>query len=148
MPTVQTAGLSAQEIADRQQIFAVWIKYWDAGSLIFHVPAAKRRSLLTDVSVESQVPDLLTGVLSFEAEGLENYGSMGHRPYWGPPINGRNTAIMGDCMDTSRAGREVIKTGQLLTVGVSRDNTRGIFSRGADLKWRVSGLEVLPDTPC
>ena len=55
---------------------------------------------------------------------------------------------MGDCMDTSRYGTLVVKTGVRRTVGRAKDNTRATFLKGSDGAWRVQKIEYLVDTPC
>ena len=99
------------------------------------------------MAVEPQVGKLLVAAARFENNGWNNYGTPGHRLYWGPPVDGASQAIMGDCMDLSHVGRLDVKSGKKLTVGTPRSNFRGIFERGTD-GWRVSGLQILETTPC
>jgi len=100
------------------------------------------------VAVEPQIKRVIVAAANFENKGWDNYGIPGHRPYWGPPVDGADQAIMGDCMDFSHVGRLDVKTGKALTVGISRSNIRGIFERDTKGDWRVSGLQVLKGTPC
>lgn len=143
-----TTGLSKSEIADRTAIQAIWLNYWKVSLPILKIPAGQRRSALLKVATEPQVSKLMVAAKDFEAHHFDNYGTLGHRPYWGPPVNGEERAIMGDCMDLSHAGRLDTKTGKLLTVGVSRSNIRGLFERVGSDKWRVYGIEILDATPC
>ncbi len=147
VPTVQTSGLSAKEIADRTAIQGVWLKYWQVTIPILTIPADKREAVLKSVAVEPQVGQLLAAAKKFEKNGWNNYGTPVHRFYWGPPVAGEAQAIMGDCMDLSHVGRLDVKTHKELTVGLVRSNFRGIFERRSD-GWRVSGLQILRDTPC
>lgn len=148
VPTVQTSGLSAKEIADRAAIQNIWVKYWLVTGANIRLPAAKRKAALVTVAVEPQIGQLIQAAARFEKNGWDDYGAPGHRPYWGPPVDGANQAIMGDCMDFSHAGRLNVKTRKALTVGVARSNIRGIFERNSAGSWRVSGLQYLEDTPC
>lgn len=147
-PTVDTAGLSASEIADREAIESVWVRYWQNVASIVRTPKNARLTKMTAVAVPKQAQSVVDEATQFQSKGWDNYGVVEHRFYWGPSVGGADVAIMGDCMNGSHAGRKDVKTGQLLTVGVSRDNARGIFDRGSDGKWRVSGIQYLTDQKC
>jgi len=144
---VQTSGLSAKEIADRTAIQEIWVKYWQTTGPILKTPVKARAVRLRNVAVEPQIGKLLAAAATFEKNGWNNYGAPIHHIYWGPPVDGAAQAIMGDCMDLSHAGRLNVKTGKPLTVGLPRTNLRGIFEQ-TPAGWRVSGLQLLEDTPC
>jgi len=148
VPTVQTSGLSAKEIADRTAIQGAWTHYWIVSSNLVQIPKNRRRAALEVVAVEPQVSGLLKEADDWEKKGWQAYGTPGHRPYWGPPVDGQASAIMGDCIDLSHTGRVASKTGQKLTVGVVRTNARGVFQRGDDGIWRVSSLQDLRNVEC
>ena len=146
--TVPTNGLSEAEIADRTAIEAMWLKYWHVTIPILRVKGGNREALLRTVATSPQVEQLLDAAMFFEKSGWDNYGYIIHHIYWGPPVDGASSAIMGDCMDLSHAGRLVSKTEKVLTVGGSHSNVRGLFRRLGPGVWRVYGLEDLGNTPC
>ena len=147
-PTVDSRPLSKKEIADRAAIQAVWTDYWDIIERIVRVPVHKRKIVIGAVAVEPVLSNVLSQASVFDSKGWDNYGTVSHRPYWGPPVDGSRIAIMGDCLDNSRAGRLVIATDLRLTVGVARSNVRGSFERQADGSWRVTGVQFLPNQSC
>ncbi len=147
-PTLKTAGLSANEIADREAIQAVWIKYWNVNSRIVRTPAVNRAALLKTVTVEPQLSNILEDAAKFQANGWDNYGIPGHDIYWGPAVGGKTAAIMGDCMDFSNVGKLVSRTSEKLTVGMSKQNFRGVFNLDTEGQWRVSAIEFLKGVRC
>lgn len=147
-PPVATKGLSSSEVVDRTAIQKVWFEYWSVSLPILRTPPDERRTALEKVASEPQITKLLIAAKEFEKNSFDNYGTLGHRPYWGPPVDGEDRAIMGDCMDVSRAGKINAKTGKALTVGPSRSNIRGLFERISNGQWRVYGIEILDSTPC
>jgi len=148
VPTVRTTGLSPNEIANRTAIQNVWVKYWEVSSKYIRTPKNRKLALLQTVAVEPQIGRITAAAADFEKKGWDNYGTPGHRPYWGPPVEGGSKAIMGDCMDFSHVGRLEVATGRKLTVGVPRSNIRGLFERQVGGDWRVSGLQILENTSC
>lgn len=147
-PTLNTAGLSAEEAADRRAIQDVWVRYWNTEFTEAVRSAGQRLALFKPVAVDPNLSELVKSAATFSAKGWADYGVPGHRIYWGPPVDGADQAIMGDCMDFSHSGRLDIKTKRALTVGIPRSNVRGIFERQADDTWRVSDLQFLEDTSC
>lgn len=147
-PTVQTSGLSAQEIADRTAIQQAWVNFWEVYSKINETPASQRESVLMPLVVEPLRSKIIKAAAVYDAKGFGDYGFVSHRFYWGPPVEGRSPAIMGDCMDTSKYGSIVTKTGKKRTKGFERDNTRAVFVRGADQVWRLQTIESLVNQAC
>ena len=140
--------LTVRERADRAAIENSWIRFWEVTSRLIKTPSAQRLKLLASVAIEPQVGKLLAAAQDFDAHGWDQYGTVGHRFYWGPPVDGGGIAILGDCMDFSRAGRLDVKSGKALTVGVTRSNIRGTFTRGAGDTWRVNGVQILENSKC
>lgn len=103
---------------------------------------------MSSVAVDPALALVLQGYAKFAKNGWTDYGSVTHRPYWPAPVAGKTTAVMGDCMDDSRYGSLDIKTGDKLTVGVARDNTRVTAVKGTDGVWRVQKVEYLVKVPC
>ena len=148
LPPVASSGLAASEVADRAAIQRVWVEYWITSQATTRTPTAERRAALEKVAVEPQITGLLNEAADWDKKGWTSYGIPGHRPYWGPPVDQANTAIMGDCMDLSSSGHMQVKTGTKLTVGKNRVNIRGLFRREFDGKWKVYGFEDLRDLTC
>lgn len=143
-----TNGLSKSEIADRTAIQAIWVKYWEVTDRVNRTPVGQRAALLSTVAVKAHVAEIMKAAADFDKKGWDNYGVPGHRPYWGPPVEGEDQAIMGDCMDFSHSGRLNTKTRVALTIGVARSNIRGVFERVGDRLWRVSEVQIIRDNPC
>ena len=146
--TSTTAKPVDQEAADRKAIETAWAQYWVTSSQAISQPPAEQKKLLSAVAVNPALQLVLDSTAKFNKNGWTDYGSVSHRPYWSTPVNGKSTAVMGDCMDDSKAGSMDIKTGKKLTVGVARDNTRVTLVKGTDSGWRVKKIEYLVSVPC
>lgn len=148
LPTISGGALSAQEVKDRAAIQAVWVKYWDVYVTIRNLPASGRTALLDPLSVDPIKQQVLDSALTFDKAGLATFGAVGHRIYWGPSVDGKSSAIMGDCLDTSKYGSLVKASKQRRTVGIPRANVHGVFVKGVDTIWRLKDLQLLQDQKC
>lgn len=137
-----------REASDRKAIEAAWVKYWAVGAQAIGLPVPQQKALMSTVAVDPALSLVLAGYAKFAKNGWTDYGTPTHRPYWKTPVGGKPTAVMGDCMDDSKAGSMDIKTGRKLTVGVPRDNTRITMIKTTAGVWRVSKVEYLVDQPC
>lgn len=108
----------------------------------------QRVHLLSTVTVDPQMTALVTDAARFQTNGWDNYGIPGHAIYWGPSVNAKSIAIMGDCMDFSHVGRIDAKTKEKLTIGRTNQNFRGVFAKISSSEWRVSNIEFLKGAPC
>ena len=111
-------------------------------------PAADREALAATVAVDPIKAKMLEAGTQFDAQGLQTYGTLGHRISWPQPINGAPTAVIDDCQDRSQAGSMKVATGDKVTVGVPRDHYQGSLVRGDDGIWRVAQVFYLKDEPC
>ena len=111
-------------------------------------PSAEWPAAVAAVAVDPTRQQVLDEAKTFAASGMGFYGQVVNHPYWNSPIDGKDLAVMGDCMDTSHYGTLVVKTGVKRTVGRAKDNTRATFVKGDDGTWRVQKIEFLVDTPC
>ena len=91
---------------------------------------------------------MLTDAAQFDSQGLQTYGTLGHRISWPQDINGGSTAVIDDCQDRSQAGSMKVATGDKVTVGVPRDHYQGNLVKGDDGVWRVAEVYYLKDEPC
>ena len=81
-------------------------------------------------------------------KGWETYGEIAHRISWPKPVNGASTALIDDCMDTSKSGSLETRTGDKRTVGTERLHVQGSLTKGPDGIWRVTQNYSLKDEPC
>lgn len=98
------------------------------------------------------VDPALTGAIkdaeTIAGKGLDTYGEVGHRVTWPKPIDGADTALVDDCMDTSKSGAYETSTGNKTSVGVARLHMQGSLVKGPDGIWRVQQTYFLKDEPC
>jgi len=148
-PTVGAgSGPPAGEAADRAAVEAQWVKSWDVYLAIATTPAADREALAATVTVDPTKANMLTDAAQFDSQGLQTYGTLGHRISWPQDINGKTTALIDDCQDRSGAGAYKTSTGDKITVGVPRDHYQGNLVKGDDGVWRVAQVYYLKDEPC
>ena len=142
------SGLSVEESADRAAVESQWVKSWDVYLEIARTPAADREALAATVAVDPTKTNMLSDAAKFDTQGLETYGSLGHRISWPQPINGGTTALIDDCQDRSQSGAIKTASGDKVTVGVARDHYQGSLVKGDDGVWRVEQVYYLKDEPC
>ena len=142
------SGLPAGEAADRAAVESQWIKSWDVYLAIAVTPPADREALAATVTVDPTKANMLTDAAEFDAQGLQTYGTLGHRISWPQDINGKTTALIDDCQDRSQAGAFKTSTGDKISVGVPRDHYQGNLVKGDDGVWRVADVYYLKDEPC
>ena len=142
------SGLSVEESANRAAVESQWVKSWDVYLEIARTPAADREALIATVAVDPTKANMLSDAAKFDSQGLETYGSLGHRISWPQPINGGTTALIDDCQDRSQSGAIKTSTGDKVTVGVARDHYQGSLVKGDDGVWRVEQVFYLKDEPC
>jgi predicted small secreted protein len=148
-PTAGTdSGLPAGEAADRAAVEAQWIKSWDVLLGIARTPAADREAVAATVAVDPIKAKMLEAATALDSQGLDTYGTLGHRISWPQPINGGTNAVIDDCQDRSQAGSLNTATGDKVTVGVPRDHYQGSLVKGDDWVWRVAQAYYLKDEPC
>ena len=108
---VGTDGLSPQESADRAAIEAQWNKFWEVYLELPHTPEGDRQALAASVAVDPGLTNLLTDAKTVEQKGWDSYGQIIHRISWPQPVDGKATAVIADCQDTSQAGSLETSTG-------------------------------------
>ena len=149
--TSQTTGaevLSPREAADRTAIARQWAKFWQVYLVLPHTPEKDRHAMAAAVAVEPGLTNLLTDAKTVAEKGWDSYGQITHRISWPQPVNGKATAVIADCQDTSQAGSVETSTGNKMTVGVERNSLQGALVRGEDGVWRVQKAFYLKDEPC
>ena len=150
-PTVATPSSSnpaAEETADRAAVQAAWTRFWRVNTSLMVTPAARLENTVTSVAVGPARKQMLATVTIYKSKHLTQYGFVINHPYWQKPVAGKNTAVMGDCLDGSHFGTRSTITGQKRTVGPARDNTKASFVRGSDGLWRVQSIVYLLDVKC
>lgn len=148
-PTTGTdSGVSAGEAADRAAVEAQWIKSWDVLLGIGATPLVDREALAATVAIDPTKTNIVGAGAALDSQGLQTYGTLGHRISWPQPINGATTALIDDCQDRSQAGSMETATGKKVTVGVPRDHYQGNLVKGDDGVWRVAEVYYLKDEPC
>ena len=145
---VGTDGLSPQESADRAAIEAQWNEFWHVYLELPHTPEGDRQALAASVAIDPGLTNLLTDAKTVEQKGWDSYGQIIHRISWPQPVDGKATAVIADCQDTSQAGSLETSTGNKTTVGVERNPLQGNLVRGEDGVWRVQQAYYLKDEPC
>jgi hypothetical protein len=143
-----TAGLSAQEQADRTAIEAVWTESWDIYLALPGTPDAERRDRAASVAVDPALAGMLKDAAAIAAQGLDTYGKVGHRISWTMPIDGADHALISDCQDLSQTGSYDIATGEKKTVGVERQSMQGSLVKQDDGTWKLAEVYYLRDEPC
>ncbi len=137
-----------REATDRTAVEQAWLAYWRVHQGLLDLQSSQWPSAVGAVAVDPTRQQVLDEAATFAKSGLRFYGQVVNHPYWQAPINGRAVAVMGDCMDSSRYGTLVAKTGVKRTVGVAKNNTRATLTKADDGTWRVQKIEYLVDTPC
>ena len=145
---VGTDVLSSQESADRAAIEAQWNEFWHVYLELPHTPEGDRQALAASVAVDPGLTNLLTDAKTVEQKGWDSCGQIIHRISWPQPVDGKATAVIADCQDTSQAGSLETSTGNKTTVGVERNPLQGNLVRGEDGVWRVQQAYYLKDEPC
>jgi hypothetical protein len=148
-PTTSSMDPAAREAADRRAVEAAWNQYNDVyDTFESKIPPSRWNSSIAQIAVDPIRAQILKAARADRIIGVVGYGYVVSHPYWQVPINGKPTAIMGDCQDASHAGSMVAKTGQKRTVGVAHNNLRATLVRGSDGDWRVKQIEYLLDVKC
>lgn len=143
-PPGTTVKPAVQETADRKAIEALWSQYIVvAGGLALIPTALARQAAISPYAVNPALQDVLDVQVTFVKNGWVSYGTVGHRTSWTTPVAGKDTAVMSDCGDYSKAGRMVAKTGKKLTVGVPRSNTQITVARQTDGSWKIQKILYL-----
>ena len=141
-------GVSAQETADRAAVEAQWIKSWDVYAALAHTSGDQRAALAGTVAVDPALTNMLTDAQTLTGKGWDTYGQIAHRISWPQSVDGKPSAVIADCQDSSQSGSYETSTGYKRTVGVPRDHMQGILLRSDDGVWRVQQVFYLKDEPC
>ena len=142
------SGLPAGEAADRAAVESQWIKSWDVYAALAHTPGDQRAALAGTVAVDPALTNMLTDAQTLTGKGLDTYGQIAHRISWPQSVDGKPSAVIADCQDSSQSGSYETSTGYKRTVGVPRDHMQGILLRSDDGIWRVQQVFYLKDEPC
>ena len=146
-PTPTSAPLdpAAQEAADRAAVEAQWVAFWNVYLGIVRIPSDQRAAELAAVAIPPVSDQILQAASQADVDGVDNYGPVTHRLFWQFAINGASSATVADCLDQSQTGTVNKTSGEVLTTGAPRNNTRGQFTRGEDGIWRLSQIFFLEE---
>lgn len=141
-------GLSTQERSDRAAIESQWTRSWDIYLELPGTPQDRRQSLAATAMVDPALSGAIKDAQAVNDKGWDTYGAIEHRITWPKAVNGGDTALVDDCMDTSRSGSFETSTGNKTTAGTDRLHVQGNLIRGADGIWLVAENYFLKDEPC
>src|SRR5664280_449503 len=141
--TATDGGVSAQETADRAAVEAQWIRSWDAYAALAHTPGDQRAALAGTAAVDPALTNMLTDAQTLTGKGWDTYGQIAHRISWPQSVDGKPSAVIADCQDSSQSGSYETSTGYKRTVGVPRDHMQGLLLRSDDGVWRVQQVFYL-----
>ncbi len=143
---IPTEGLDPQEAADRQAVADMWVKFWDVFASIDSVPSEQRGAVVASVATPAFAQRIVESAAGYAAQNKMTYGYVLHRIFWGPPIEDGQTALVGDCMDTTNYGDANKATGSKETLGTAREYARGHLVRSPS-GWLVDSYTFV-DQPC
>lgn len=124
-----------------------WASFLQVGDALWAKPQKQWADLLAPYAIDPVLTRALQSAAAGVAQGKKNYGAPIHHPYWQVPVNGKDTATMGDCMDDSHTGSMDATTGKELTVGTATDNTT-ISAVKIDGHWKIADFAFLTTIPC
>jgi hypothetical protein len=145
---VETVHLTPEELNTRKEIEKAWLKYWDVYVAFNRIPKDRRPAAFGAVAVDPELSDLLRTATLADYKHLESVGTVGHRVYWGPPVSGKSSAVIGDCVDESRFRSRNTVSGKLLQAGPARVNFNGTLLKSPRGEWKVSFLDFRDGVPC
>lgn len=144
---VETVIMNAEEIATRKEIEQAWLRYWDIYVAFNRVPKEQRPARFGAVAMDPELADLLRAATIADEKAIENYGTVSHRIYWGPPVAGKTTAVIGDCTDQTKFGVRNRTTGRLAAPAGSQGDYNGTLQK-VDGTWKVSYLDFRGGGSC
>lgn len=137
---VETVHLTPEELTTRKEIEKAWLKYWSTFTLFNKIPKVERRTRFAEVAMDPELSSLLAAAERADQENLENFGTVSHRVYWGPPVAGKGSAVIGDCTDQTQFGAKNKKTGEIVVIGGKQGNYNGTMQKTGS-SWKVSYLD-------
>lgn len=147
-PAASSTDPAAQEAADRAAIEAQWSAFWKVYAEIVRTPSQDRAAALGSVSVDPLKSRVLKDASDFEAQGLDNYGSVVLDLYSIEFSADGASAVIHDCQDQSEFGSLYVATGKKRTVGIAHNHAQAGLIRGPDGVWRVQTLQYVENVPC
>ena len=149
VPNTPAMSAAEREAADRAEIERVWATFQTLYPTMTNGYAQSQwAATVAEVAVDPIKKQVLTAAAANLRAGVTGYGTAVPHPSWPQPIAGKNTAVMSDCLDASRAGSKFTKSGYKRTVGVARSSIRAYFVKGGDGRWRVRQIAYHVDEKC
>jgi hypothetical protein len=147
-PIATSSDPAAPQAADRAAIEAQWAAFWRVYAEIVRTPGQDRAAALDSVSVDPLKSRVLKDASDFEAQGLDNYGSVVLDPYSIEFSADGASAVIQDCQDQTGFGSLYVATGKKRTVGIAGNHAQAGLVRGPDGVWRVQTLQYVENVPC
>ncbi len=145
---VETVVMNAEEINTRKDIEKAWLKYWDVYVAFNRIPKSDRPAKFGAVAMDPELGDLLRTADLADQKHLVSVGNVAHRVYWGPPVSGKSSVVIGDCTDQSKFRSKNTATGQLQPAGPARVNFNGTLQKVSGGIWKVSFLDFREGVKC
>ncbi|HET7328271.1 MAG TPA: hypothetical protein VFJ14_13415 [Nocardioidaceae bacterium] len=140
-PSVATSTSTTFSPAQTAVIKA-YTDFWKALAPASHAKtAAEQLTLLTPVTTDPGLSQLISGIASERDKGRAFYGV--DQPHVSKVAITGGHADLVDCQDSSSAGVESMKTGKKLTVGVAAHPVRTTLLK-RDGSWKVSTVSYPP----
>lgn len=141
--TTSAATTSSASFSPAQETVArAYTDFWNALAPASHAKtAAEQLTLLTPVTTDPELSQLISGIAEERRKGRAFYGA--DRPNVSIVVIIGQRATVVDCQDSSAAGVESMKTGKKLTVGVAAHPVHTTLLR-RDGSWKVSTVKYPP----
>jgi len=137
---VETVIMNAEEINTRKEIEKAWLDYWTIFVVLNKIPKGDRLEAFGNVAIEPELSSLIDAAERADQKELVNFGEVVHHVYWGPPVSGKSSAVIGDCTDQTHFGAKNRKTGDIEVIGGKEGNYNGTLQKVGKV-WKVSYLD-------
>lgn len=145
LPPRSTPSATDTRTGPQAAVEAAYKEYWRVEQVVMQLPESEWSAHIHEVAAGAQADRVLDGLRSLREQSLTVYGSMMPRVSR-VDVSG-DQATVQDCQDSSHGGQADAATGKPKTVGVPRSPVTATLMRGADGRWRVTGVSY-PEGTC